>query len=117
MCTDCDLRSAHKVYLCLPCRKVWKCAPYSGRVVSHRCPKCGKPGSNMGYQWRAPKLTNKKAWKLIESGDFYWDKRAVAKNPRSQRDQALKEYWDWVARKVQRKRKSVIPDNFRRKFL
>lgn len=28
-----------------------------------------------GNRWRAPKMNNNKAWKLIESGDIWWDKR------------------------------------------
>jgi hypothetical protein len=28
-------------------------------------------------KWRQPKKSNKKAWKLIESGDIWWDKKAI----------------------------------------
>jgi hypothetical protein len=30
-----------------------------------------------GKKWAAPRKNNDKAWKLIESGDIWWDKRRM----------------------------------------
>lgn len=64
---------------------VFVCAEH--RFASHwnPCP-CGKDIS-MSPRWRAPKKTNDKAWKMIQSGDFLWDKRA--KRRRSERARRL----------------------------
>lgn len=59
-------------YLCIPDRKVWKSDSYFGQKSFH-CPKCGNDGLNMGTKWRAPRLTNKSAWRSIEQGDYWWD--------------------------------------------
>lgn len=113
MCFECDIERTHHVFLCVPCRKVWKKPGWF--VVDADCPGCGESGKNMGTKWRAPKLSNTKAWKLIEAGDYLWDKRAIARNRKAQVEQERKDHWEWV--KAHSKPGSIIPNNFRRKFL
>ena len=62
--------ATNHTYLCVSCRWVHK--------AYGLCPKCGESMRDMGYRWRAPKRTNLKAWRLIEAGDFMWDKKAIA---------------------------------------
>lgn len=100
MCSDCDLRDTYKTMLCVPCRKVWK---YKFHLHNISCPRCGVRGFDMGWQWRPPKLNNKKAWKLIESGDYYWDTRAKARSKRVQAEERLKDIFFW--RKLRQKKK------------
>lgn len=38
---------------------------------------CGHEKIYMSHKWRAPKKDNDKAWKMIEAGDIWWDKKAV----------------------------------------
>jgi hypothetical protein len=58
-------------YVCVPCRLAMKSMSV--------CSNCHNPAEFCGYRWRAPKRTNDRAWKMIESGDFMWDKKAIAK--------------------------------------
>lgn len=88
MCRECDLSAAHKVYLCVTCRVVWKYHPYMG-LGSTVCTRCGMRAVDMGFRWRAPKLSNKKAWALIDSGDFLWDKRAITRKAEKKREKRL----------------------------
>lgn len=59
------------VSVCVQCRVVWKSGLY--------CGICGEPGQSQNARWRPPKQTNDKAWKMIEKGDWLWDKRAVVR--------------------------------------
>jgi hypothetical protein len=65
----------YDTFLCVNDRKVWKIV--SVFVVDSVCPTCGEPGLSMGPKWRPPKLTDEKSWKLIDNGDYLWDKRAI----------------------------------------
>ena len=41
---------------------------------------CGHDGvMYMSSKWRAPKKSDDKAWKRIEAGDIWWDKKALSK--------------------------------------
>jgi hypothetical protein len=52
-------------YLCPVDRKVWK--------EGYSCPVCGQHGIQMGTKWRAPKQSDGKAWRRVQSGDFLWE--------------------------------------------
>lgn len=56
--------------VCVKCRHVAR-----GRAGT--CPICRQTMQHMYYTWRAPKKTNDKAWKLIENGQWLWDRHAV----------------------------------------
>lgn len=59
--------------------------------------KCGN-NIFMSPRWRAPKKTNDRAWKMIQNGEFLWDKKAIArKETRSQ--ERLAAYWAALKRK------------------
>ncbi len=55
--------------VCVTCRKIWKGGP-----------TCKHETVNLYYKWRAPKATNDKAWKMIERGEYWWDKKAIEKS-------------------------------------
>lgn len=65
--------------LCAKDRKVWKHYRFAWSMMepismsSIKCPTCSEPGRDMGTKWRAPKLTNKKAWARIDQEDFLWE--------------------------------------------
>lgn len=46
-----------------------------------------------GYKWRIPKKNNDKAWKRIESGDHWWDQKAIADKAIKQSER-LRKYWN-----------------------
>lgn len=56
-------------YVCIPCRNV--------KGGNATCQFCRQPMHAMYYKWRAPKKKDDKAWKIIEAGDWYWDKKAI----------------------------------------
>jgi hypothetical protein len=60
----------------------------------------------MGYRWRAPKQRDEKAWRMIEAGDFLWDKNSLAKNRWWQRNQP--EQYEHLTKQNPKYRKSEI---------
>lgn len=66
-------------YVCVPCRNVFR--------LTGKCPDFGEVLVRRHHKWRAPRKTNDKAWKLIEQGDWLWDKRALRGRRDSQRSQ------------------------------
>jgi hypothetical protein len=64
-------------FICIPCRQVFR--------QTDKCPNCGGAMALRHHKWRAPRKTNRKAWKLIEQGDWLWDKRAVAEKEQRER--------------------------------
>jgi len=61
------------------------------RAVSHYggCPVCGNYDFSIHPKWRAPKKNNDAAWKLLEKGDYLWDKRAVIRKKEKKRERRL----------------------------
>lgn len=57
-------------YVCVPCRYVAK--------QTSVCPHCRGEMIHMSYRWRAPRRTNRRAWALIASGVWLWDRRVHA---------------------------------------
>lgn len=65
------------------CRHICAHCRYVG--PNPTCNKCGKVTLMVCSKWRAPSKRNEKAWKLIESGDIWWDKKAIAKKDTKER--------------------------------
>ena len=59
-------------YVCIPCREV-----YPGG----RCRRCGSPTklARAHGGWAPPKKNNDRAWRMIEKGDWLWDKKRVTR--------------------------------------
>lgn len=53
-------------HVCAPCRAVFK-QPF---VCEHGA------STTVTSDWRPPRKNDDKAWKRIEAGDIWWDKRA-----------------------------------------
>ena len=53
----------HSYYVCAECREINK--------------PCNHETIRVGSNWSAPRKTNDKAWKLIASGDIWWNKRRI----------------------------------------
>lgn len=59
----------NNTFICIPCRIADK---YGGV-----CKRCGESMRSMGSRWSAPRKTNDRAWKRIEVGDIWWDKKKI----------------------------------------
>lgn len=72
--------------MCVTCRKAWRGAPTCQHEVID-CPR----------DYRVPKKSNDKAWKMIANGDLYWgygrwgrpDRSRVQMKPKKERDALL----------------------------
>jgi len=51
-------------YACFACRKAYK--PQDGTRAMHICPSCGGVLHEMGLDFKAPKQSNKSAWKAVQ---------------------------------------------------
>lgn len=59
--------------VCVPCRN-----PQAVTDGDSHCLKCGSEITYMsGVKWCPPKKNNKRAWKRIANGDWWWDHRRV----------------------------------------
>ena len=58
----------------------WIIMPHSKHVCVH-CRSVNKPCAHekilLGYRWRPPKKTNNVAWKRIENGEWFWDRKHI----------------------------------------
>ena len=62
-------------YACFDCRKVFKqtnrwelskaLQPKPGQKRICKCPECGLPMADIGFEFKAPKQTNKKQWEKV----------------------------------------------------
>lgn len=89
-----------RTYVCVPCRNV------KGNGAT--CQFCGECMQGVYYRLRMPKKNNHAAWKLIEAGDWYWDKKAVERK-KDKRRQAIdkthtREYREERKRRIARQR-------------
>lgn len=62
--------------MCVPCRNVSKYPDVDKSREGNflQCRFCKGPLTSM-YKWSAPKKNNERAWKRIENGDWYWNRR------------------------------------------
>jgi hypothetical protein len=82
-------------YACFECRKAFRISPFRewlppevhfGAVIPEvKCPDCKRPMVSMGRNFKAPKRTDIKQWRLIqllnEAGFFYPPRKCVFGNP------------------------------------
>lgn len=74
MCRKCFNGTTRRV--CVEHREIMTNTWHGG---STHCSKCGSEGVVVGMKWRAPKTGDDKSWNLIASGDWFWDKKAIAR--------------------------------------
>lgn len=59
-------RTAYRMrYACFDCRKSFAIKNHT-RAETIVCPQCGKPMSNMGVNFKAPRQSDKKQWRKVE---------------------------------------------------
>lgn len=89
---------SNSTYMCIPCRSGNGCLTKQHETIY------------MGRRWRAPKRTNDRAWKMIEAGDVWWDKKALAKKKGFSHAEWTKDYL-WKVRMMNPKyKKSGLTD-------